>query len=827
MFRPSCRSSSPFSDLDMWDTRSRFAAQTSAWSGMAAVSGTGFLSKVNTSTCGSTGSFRQNDPGLRKWQSLSHLEPEAGTWPFPPSPGSELRAARGERSFRQAEVGQWMQDAHERLDSQLSGLRNKNSQLSYNKTAAHLHDIKHQEKESAEFSQYEISRQRGQLHDKVIQLEKELLQMRSSMGRGGSDQTEEKTFASFSNIFPLSQEDPNRQDSQRVDSELHKLREALKEAEARAKTQEEERKQALQKLQNSAEIQRTLLNQIEEMNQRLSNTRQSQSEVQEQLSDANNKISQACLDKATLLTQVIKLEDNIKEMKSKQAEDQSEKDALIKEKADLHQRNKVLDLQLKRAQKGSEGCEDSDSNNNNKQDEETDQMREDSKALREVNEKLTHKLEMMNQKLTTSQYELQEMTAERDILSKQTTELKSECSQLVREEDKLLSKMSESGHEELTEIIEKCCQLKESVETLESEKVKLQDQCLRLEAEVLEKEEKLQVQEEEYKRQDALRVQAIEGQKAMTSHWTEKWQKVALTLQATQEELGELKKNNFRNGESDSLLRVQVVVCEPEPERSRDQVQLHGHKGGEAVQTQDAEAVTDLSESSLLREAPSDSQTNQNKTPQVKDEKSSGESIKDTTVCTTDPETDQQRRLVTEQLKSLFKEREEKEVQTVDNSSGGAQTGVPSPQDRFQTAKAMRKAGDRGIWQHGSGLMPVFEEDEESSDCSGGEDGALTKLSTEMFDHTMGAGIINLKAKHEKLLQAALRCKQPVHACLQTAEKLSDTPSDVKVPNMPNYSAESSLQQKRPPPFYPDGIFLAEVIDICSPDEDAEDGVDK
>lgn len=30
---------------------------------------------------------------------------------------------------------------------------------------------------------------------------------------------------------------------------------------------------------------------------------------------------------------------------------------------------------------------------------------------------------------------------------------------------------------------------------------------------------------------------------------------------------------------------------------------------------------------------------------------------------------------------------------------------------------------DRRSWQHGSGLMPVFEEDEESSDWPGGEEG--------------------------------------------------------------------------------------------------------
>lgn len=95
---------------------------------------------------------------------------------------------------------------------------------------------------------------------------------------------------------------------------------------------------------------------------------------------------------------------------------------------------------------------------------------------------------------------------------------------------------------------------RESVEVLELEKLELQDRCLSLEAGVLEKEEKLRLQEEENHKQDAARVQSTEELKAVVSHWTEKWQKVALTLQSTQEELEELKKNNSRNDVRLSLL---------------------------------------------------------------------------------------------------------------------------------------------------------------------------------------------------------------------------------------------------------------------------------
>ncbi|XP_045893696.1 interaptin-like isoform X1 [Micropterus dolomieu] len=942
MFRPSCRSSSPFSfmDLDMWDTKSRFTAQTSAWCGMATVSGSGFLSKVSTSTSGSTGGFSQNDPGLRKWQSLSHLVPDGATRSFPPCPGAKLRTARGESSFRQAEVAQCLQDAHVRLDTQLDRLRARNSQLSDDITTAKLLDMKHkqlsemmsaQEKEAAELSQFEKSQQCGELHEKVLQLENNLQQMRSTFARGSNDQPTEKTPGLLHRV-PM-REDFNKQERQKVDTELYNLREALKGAEARAKTQEEERNQALQKLQTSTETQRTMLNQIEDMNQRLIHTRQNHSDMQEQLSEANNKISQACLEKAILSTQVLKLEGNMKQMRPL---------------SDDHHQETVK------------------------------MMQEELKVLREVNEKLTRELEMITQKLKTSQSQLQVITAERVNNSKQITDLEAECSRLIREKEELLSKIK-GRHEELTEMKEKCSQLRESMEVMELEKLKLQDQCICLEAKVLEKQESLHLQEEEYRKQDSVRVQSIEELQAVATHWTEKWQKVALALQSTQEELEELKKNNSTNElqaedvglhleseieklkkegqknkeeienllqhkanmetvltrakkDSDSLLRVELDACkqELELERSMSQALLHRYKdkGGEHVQTQDKQTATDLSEFSLLWEPPSDSQSSQNKSAQVciqsikdqrmkqklatrekelrekeealkslerlremeknnaqlkisalelkasedhqddggqaddsttnslraqleerrrmanqlqqektlrqlylvKDEKPSVDGRKDKTVGSVILETDQQRRMVTEQLKSLFKEQEGKEVGKVDNRSAAAQTGASSLQDRTPRSKVIRSAVDWRSWQQGSGLMPVFEEDEESSDWPKGEVGkpAEEAHAEENFHQsqqmsTMSAEINNLKANNVNPLQATLRCKvQPMQDCPSTAKKLSDTSSDVQVPNLSHVSGD-----QQSPSLYPDGIFLAELVDICSPDEDEEEGEDK
>lgn len=99
------------------------------------------------STSGSTSGFRQNDPGMRRWQSLSYLAPEGAPRSFP---GAELRAAQGESSYRQSELVEWMQDAHERLDTQLDLLKSRDAQLNYNITTAQLLDMKHKVREFKE-----------------------------------------------------------------------------------------------------------------------------------------------------------------------------------------------------------------------------------------------------------------------------------------------------------------------------------------------------------------------------------------------------------------------------------------------------------------------------------------------------------------------------------------------------------------------------------------------------------------------------------------------------------------------------------------------------
>lgn len=66
-------------------------------------------------------------------------------------------------------------------------------------------------------------------------------------------------------------------------------------------------------------------------------------------------------------------------------------------------------------------------------------------------------------------------------------------------------------------------------------------------------------------------------------------------------------------------------------------------------------------------------------------------------------DTEQQRRMVNEQLKNVFMEREGSEMAMTEDSSA---------QDWTQMSRGIRSALDRRSWHQGSGLMPVYEEDE-------------------------------------------------------------------------------------------------------------------
>lgn len=70
------------------------------------------------------------------------------------------------------------------------------------------------------------------------------------------------------------------------------------------------------------------------------------------------------------------------------------------------------------------------------------------------------------------------------------------------------------------------------------------------------------------------------------------------------------------------------------------------------------------------------------------------------------------------------------------------------------------------------------------------------------------------------------RCTQLIQGCPTAAKEQPDKCHNLEPPKLPGYSDETDLQQKSAPHFYPDGIFLAELVDVCSPEEHEEDSND-
>ncbi|XP_055078272.1 myosin-11-like [Periophthalmus magnuspinnatus] len=666
MYRPE-RNNSPFSllDMDMWDTN--LTAQSSSWCGMATVSGSGFLSKVNTSSSGGAGSFRPTDPGLRKWQSLSHLAPNVSPRSFSPSPQSDLRSGRGQSPFRQTGVMQWLQEAQERMDSHMDLLQTER------RSSANLLDMKPKERQTS-------------------------------------------------------------------GTELFKLNQALREAETRAKRYEEECAEAILKLQTATETQKALLNQTIELKQKLVQTLQNQSELEDQLREANNKISQACLEQATMSTQMLKLESNVLEQNTKLKAAQHNKDNLTQEKADLQEKINLLELQLEKSTKGSQQQNGLDHTDH----QETTKLKQEVAALRKLNEDLSNEFEEVKQALKKSQVNMEELRKEDDSKSQKILDLEKECAALR-------SRIQTSEQESLEEQEEQIKQLRESLRSVTFEKQKQQDHCLFLETAVFEKEQQLKLLEENYCKIDAGRVQHIEELKVMVSHWTDKWQKAALTVQSADTELEELRRKN--KNESESYLRLELNACKQELElvKSRSQAFLNktNKDGADTVQTQDRDTMTDpclLSETPVLDllnhkdkqleikttgcdevvEDCTNAQINGSlKVQLIEREKTEIQLEQETTQALQELEssrqfkakeeepsakerskvnfdTEQQRRLVNEQLKSLFKEREENEMTSGDRLA----------QDWVQMSRGTRSAHDRWSWHQGTGLTPVFEEEE-------------------------------------------------------------------------------------------------------------------
>ncbi|XP_050955049.1 myosin-11 isoform X2 [Labeo rohita] len=616
-FRSTLKSLSPLAlpDLDFWDSRSLFKPQKSpAWS-CVGLSGSTDRSKISTSTLGSQ---KHRDPlGMTRWSSTSRLAPEGAPRSHSSAEDFELRAALEESSRRRAELVQRLREARGHLDAQTDLLKTKGSQLQQNQSISNVLEMKHklseavsaleQDKEAAELSRFEESRRRGELHDKVLQLELDILKMRSNLERRSPPTSPNP----LNKTLPAAKDQTLQEGQRQVEKEIKKLREALREAEERTDNLEYEKDSALRQLHSSEESKQEAINQAEQLEQRLSSSIKAQKELEDQLNDACSRLGQMELEKDLFSTKTRRLEDHLNDLKVKLSGTLMNKDRLVQEKAELHQRIQALDLQLQMEQRSKQGfseqmCElhselSQAKSQASKQKKETVLMKEELLSIKELNEKLSSDLTKATERLQVTLNQLHELEAEKLIQTNQITALETERLQLIGEKEEMRKTFDDGLHEKMIELGERCCQHRELQDNLEEENQTLRLKCQDLEkkVQILEAEHKHKEEEQQLMRAGFEREK--EELKKLAAHWNERWLDVAMTLCSTQTELDELKSQQRGNDNREPEVPLDACKRQIEPERDQSHVQQRLMSNSVSLEDMNGELVELLKVRDMLK----------------------------------------------------------------------------------------------------------------------------------------------------------------------------------------------------------------------------------
>ncbi|TRY90907.1 hypothetical protein DNTS_024684 [Danionella cerebrum] len=141
-----------------------------------------------------------------------------------------------------------------------------------------------EDREALELNRFQESRQRGQLHDKVLQLELDILKIRSNLG----------TWSTSSNCrtSPLT-EDRSHREQEQAGKEIKKLREALRKAEERMDDLEFEKDRALSRLQSFEEENAELLQNIQTLDLQMQKDQKSIQGFSQQTCELHSELAQA------------------------------------------------------------------------------------------------------------------------------------------------------------------------------------------------------------------------------------------------------------------------------------------------------------------------------------------------------------------------------------------------------------------------------------------------------------------------------------------------------------------------------------------------------
>ncbi|XP_005309267.2 centrosome-associated protein CEP250 isoform X1 [Chrysemys picta bellii] len=484
--------------------------------------------------------WKHSSPPLRRRHSLSRL-PDWDTEEYGPMrplvrrvwSGLELdlRASLPENVQRTAGLGPSLRDAPGVLEGQAEELQ----KLELNRVKFELLSIKQKQMESSlaqlekekswlDLSRYEDQKQRGDLQEKILNLEMEVVKAKSCLSR-----------MSCRSVSPSPRQRLSAE-KEELNREMTALQETLSGYKEHMKVLEAERDEMTQQLNSAKEGQQLAFSQTNEANQRVTDSLQATTALHKEIGRLQVAYNSTSREKELLSSKVARLEERVSELTMKLKPALSNRERFLKEKVELHQQVQDLTLQLEHAQRSREGFNSQVSDLHlelvnakaqaNRQDQEKVLMKEELVTLRQVNEKLSSELGQSRQRLETSLGQLHQLEAEKKILTNRIQALETERTQLLGEQEALKSEMQRDAGGQGNDVaaLQTTCEgLRASQSLLQAEKEALQARCMELEAALRHKQEELCGQ--------------LAEQQQVSQHWKDRWNQAAVALKTKEEEL--------------------------------------------------------------------------------------------------------------------------------------------------------------------------------------------------------------------------------------------------------------------------------------------------
>ncbi|XP_053898758.1 myosin-3 isoform X3 [Malaclemys terrapin pileata] len=483
--------------------------------------------------------WKHSSPPLRRRHSLSRL-PDWDTEEYGPMrplvrrvwSGLELdlRASLPENVQRTAGLGPSLRDAPGVLEGQAEELQ----KLELNRVKFELLSIKQKmesslaqlekEKSWLDLSRYEDQKQRGDLQEKILNLEMEVVKAKSCLSR-----------MSCRAVSPSPRQRLSAE-KEELNREMTALQETLSGYKEHMKVLEAERDEMTQQLNSAKEGQQLAFSQTNEANQRVTDSLQATTALHKEIGRLQVAYNSTSREKELLSSKVARLEERVSELTMKLKPALSNRERFLKEKVELHQQVQDLTLQLEHAQQSREGFNSQVSDLHlelvnakaqaNRQDQEKILMKEELVTLRQVNEKLSSELGQSRQRLETSLGQLHQLEAEKKILTNRIQALETERTQLLGEQEALKSEMQRDAGGQGNDVaaLQTTCEgLRASQSLLQAEKEALQARYMELEAALRHKQEELCGQ--------------LAEQQQVSQHWKDRWNQAAVALKTKEEEL--------------------------------------------------------------------------------------------------------------------------------------------------------------------------------------------------------------------------------------------------------------------------------------------------